>query len=302
MSSPVVDLASLNAGHRAQQAANAAAVQKLVMQLFVKMIDPKNIAGTAQPWLAQAIVAILRGRSSAILLATAYATAVRRVQVPDAPAFRIPRPEDPPVEKLIRSLTYTGPGKLAVDLAKTPQPLEPDHELTRPGEWDRFLREQDQYDRTLKELPAKAAVMSGAAAFQHVADGGRDLIDNVVRHDPVATGYIRVTKDQPCAFCLMLASRGPVYSDDSFDKSDPRFTGPGEHKVHNGCGCMLQPIYGSKSTKNWTDQARQAEDLWIKGDGDPEDKRPPTSYSGREAINAFARAARRQGLADLNRW
>lgn len=282
----------LNEGHRAQQAANAAAVQKLVMQLFIQLIDPKNIVGTAPAWLTQSIAAILRGRSSAIMLATAYATAIRRIQAPNADPFRIPPPDPVPMEKLIRSLTFTGPGKLAVDLAKTPVPLEPSPSAPH-FDWVQFDRDVADYEKLLKELPAKAAVLASSAAFQHVADGGRDLIDNVVRHDPVATGYIRVTKTQPCAFCLMLASRGPVYSKESFKESDPRFTGPGNQKVHNGCGCMLQPLYGSKSTKHWTDQARQAEQLWISD---------AAKYSGREAINAFARAARAQGLADLNRW
>lgn len=291
MTAPV-DLRVLDEGHRARQAANALEVQRLVARLFVKMIDPVNITGTAQGWLREAIIAILNGRKSAITLATAYALAVRRLQVPDAPAFNIPRPPDPPMRKLVESLTFTGPGKLAVDLAKVPQPTEPS-----PGapeiDFDRFEREMEQYERTLKEAPVKASVASSAAAYRHVTDGGRDLIDNVVTQDPVAVGYVRITKASPCAFCLMLASRGPVYNDDSFDQSDPRFHGPGAHKVHDACGCSLRPVFGSKSSKNWTDQARQAEKLWI-------DK--AAGFSGRDAINAFARAAREAGVADLNRW
>lgn len=287
-----ISVAALNEQHRLQQAANAAAVQRLVMQLFVQLVDPKNIVGTSQAWLTQAIAAVLRGRSSAILLATAYATTVRRLQVPDAPTFDIPRPPDVPMEKLIRSLTYTGPGKLAVDLAKTPKPLEPSPSAPHV-DWEQYDRDLTDYEKLVKELPVKAAVMSSAAAFQHVADGARDLIDSAVTNDRLATGYIRICKDHPCAFCLMLASRGPVYKDDSFKQSDPRFTGPGDHKVHNGCSCMLQPIYGSKASKNWTDQARNAEQLWING---------AARYSGKDAINAFARAAREAGVADLNRW
>lgn len=297
----MTDIATLNRGHRERQAQNAVEVQRMVAKLFAQMIDPTNIAGTAQQWMIESIAAILKGRRTSYLLASAYATAIRRLQVPDAPRFEIPRPPDPPIEKLVRSLAYTGPGKLAVDLAKIPQPIEPPESAPQfeHNQYDRDLRD---YEKRLKEAPAKAAVMSSAAAFRHVIDGGRDTIDTVVTQDPVAVGYIRITKDEPCAFCLMLASRGPVYKKDSFDRSDPRFTGPGEHKVHDACGCGLQPLYGGTSTRHWTDQARQAEKLWLEGDGDPNDKRPPTSYSGKDAINAFARAARRQGLADLNRW
>lgn len=298
MTAPV-SLRTLDEGHRARQAANAAAVQKLVMRLFVKMVDPANISQTSQSWLRQVILEILKGRQTSITLATAYATATRRLQVPKAPVFDIPRVDDVPLEKLVRSLTYTGPGKLAVDLAKTPKPIEPS--MSAPHfEWVQFDRDVADWEKRLKELPVKAAVASSAAAARHVADGGRDLLDAVVQSDALATGYMRIVKDMPCAFCLMLASRGPVYKKDSFDRSDPRFTGPGEHKVHDGCGCMLRPLYGSKSTKHWTDQARQAEELWI--DGRDEHGRTPASYSGKDAINAFARIARAKGLADLNRW
>lgn len=299
MTAPILDVAVLNRTHRDRQAANAVAVQRLVNQLFLQMIDPTNIAGTAQQWLVQAMQAILRGRQSSYLLASAYATAIRRIQVPDAPAFTIPKPPDPPAAQLLRSLTYTGPGKLAVDLAKIPEPIEPPDSAPHfeHVEYDKALAE---HDRRVKEAPKKAAVMSSAAAFRHVTNGGRDTIDYVVTNDPVAVGYLRVTKEQPCAFCLMLASRGPVYKKDSFEKSDPRFTGPGEHKVHDACGCGLQPLYGGTSPKHWTDQAREAEQLWI--NGKDEKGRSPASYSGNDAINAFARIARKAGMADLNRW
>lgn len=298
MTAPV-SLRAIDEGHRAQQGANALAVQRLVAQLFARMVDPHNIAGTSGPWLQQAMIAILRGRQSAILLASAYATAVRRLQAPDAPPFTIPTLPELPREKLLRSLTFTGPGKLAVDLAKTPVPIEPPKGAPN-FEIDTYERELAQYEQTLKELPAKAGITASAAAYRHVTDGGRDLIDAVITQDPVATGYMRITKGQPCAFCLMLASRGPVYKGDSFKESDPRFTGPGNHKVHDGCGCMLRPIYGSKSTKNWTDEARRAEQLWIAGDDGK--GRSPSSYSGKDAINAFARASRAAGVADLTRW
>lgn len=280
MTAPVVTLRSLDEAHRARQGQNALAVQRLVAQLFVQMIEPYNIAGTAQPWLQQAMTAILRGRQSSIQLAIAYATAVRRLQVPDAPAFTIPKPEDPPVQQLLRSLTYTGPGKLAVTLAKTPKPVEPDR-YDPEADFQLYDRELAQYEQNLREAPAKAAVMASAAAYRHVTNGGRDLIDSVVTHDPLVTGWVRITKANPCYFCAMLASRGPAYGEQSFDRSDARFDGPGEHKVHDGCGCSLRPIYGSKSTKNWPEPSREFERLWLTSGA---------KYSGERAILEFRRA------------
>lgn len=297
MTAPV-PLRSLDEGHRVKQNENAAAVAVLVMQLFAKMIDPKNIVGTAQQWLQQSILAILRGRQSSILLAQAYVMAVRRLEIPDAPSFVIPNPADPPIRQLVESLTYTGPGKLAVDLARLPKPVEPGpsepHELF--AQYDSDLAE---WERQLKQLPAVAAASSASAAYRHVQNGGRDLVDSAVASDNLAVGYIRVTRGTPCAFCAMLASRGPVYKDSSFAASDVRFTGLGNHKVHDGCGCTLRPLYG-KSSSNWTDEALKFEQLWI--GGQDAKGRSPSSYSGKDAINAFARIARKEGIADLTRW
>lgn len=294
MTAPLLDLATLDETHRARQAQNAVLTQRLVAQLFMAMVDPKNITGTAPRWLNQSIIAILRGRQSSWLLASAYATAVRRLQVPGAPDFEMPSPEPVSREKLIRSLMYTGPGKLAVAQAKTPEPIEPDRGLAIPEDFERYERQLEQFEQTMQELPVKAAMSASAAAYRHVADGGRDLIHRVIDQDPVAVGYMRITRPAPCGFCLAMASRGPVYREDSFDKSDPRFEGPGEAKVHDSCGCSLRPIYGGRSVKHWTELGRKAEKLW--------DDKIRGRYSGSAALNAFAREARELGLGDLNRW
>lgn len=42
----------------------------------------------------------------------------------------------------------------------------------------------------------------------------------------------------------MLAARGPVYNAHSFTDSNALFSGDGDFKVHPGCGCSLEPIYG----------------------------------------------------------
>lgn len=278
MTAPV----NLDEGHRLRQAQNADQTRLLVQQLFLRLINPQNITGTAPAFLNQAVVAILRGRQSAWMLASAYATALRRLEMPDAPAFTLPAPEPVPREKLIRSLMFTGPGKLAVDLVKTPRPTAPDPDsLPTRDERETYERELEIFQQRVAELPAVAAVTASAAAYRHVTDGGRDLTHAVVANDPVAVGYIRVTRPDPCFFCAMLASRGPTYAKESFDKSDPRFEGEGEHKVHDSCGCTLKPIYGSKSTKNWTDQAREWEQLWIASGA---------KYSGARARLEFRRA------------
>jgi len=53
-----------------------------------------------------------------------------------------------------------------------------------------------------------ALVRVQGSASRVVLNGGRDLLSDAVRRDPAAIGWYRVTDDDPCHFCAMLASRG----------------------------------------------------------------------------------------------
>ena len=58
---------------------------------------------------------------------------------------------------------------------------------------------------------ANGLVQVSGAASRLVLNTGRDTIVEAVKRDPRALGWARVTDEAPCAFCAMLASRGPVY-------------------------------------------------------------------------------------------
>jgi hypothetical protein len=106
--------------------------------------------------------------------------------------------------------------------------------------------------------------IAGSVA-RHAQNGGRQTLYDNILEDPVALGYIRVTKTDPCFFCAMLASRGIVYGEDSFDFSDPRFTGSGNAKVHDSCACSLKPVYDTQDPM-LVDVAN-FEALWYQSDG-----------------------------------
>lgn len=65
--------------------------------------------------------------------------------------------------------------------------------------------------------------------------------------DPWATRYIRVPSAGACSFCLMLATRGPIYYKDSFTHKRANYLGPrrfkqnGEAQTHANCRCVLMP-------------------------------------------------------------
>ena len=63
---------------------------------------------------------------------------------------------------------------------------------------------------------------------------GRDTIARNVDRDRYAR-YARVPRGATCAFCLMLASRGPVYG-------SSRSAGDG-NKYHSDCDCVPTPSY-----------------------------------------------------------
>lgn len=123
----------------------------------------------------------------------------------------------------------------------------------------------------LAEAMRLASGKTAGAVYRLVANGGRDTIFNTVARDRLALGWQRVTDGHPCAFCAMLASRGPVYQ-------TAESAGEGKH-FHNGCGCHPEPVYSRD--QEWPGNARQYSDLWASS---------TTGYSGRAAINAFRRA------------
>lgn len=70
-----------------------------------------------------------------------------------------------------------------------------------------------------------------------VKQSARDTIDGSVRHDPRRPRYARVPSGaHSCSFCLMLASRGPVYG----SKAD---AGGAGNKYHGNCDCQAVPVW-----------------------------------------------------------
>lgn len=68
----------------------------------------------------------------------------------------------------------------------------------------------------------------------------------------------RVTDGNPCAFCAMLASRGPVYQESTATVSKYAL------RYHKGCGCTAEPWYGNWSDWKPTAQEQQYVDAYFK--------------------------------------
>ena len=100
----------------------------------------------------------------------------------------------------------------------------------------------------------------GLAALLGVSDrlikqAGRDTIAFNVDRDARAS-YARVPRGDTCAFCLMLASRGPVYG-------SKRSAGEG-NKYHSDCDCVAVPIYRDTDLPSGYDP-RKLSEVYAKG-------------------------------------
>jgi hypothetical protein len=76
---------------------------------------------------------------------------------------------------------------------------------------------------------------------------GRDTITANTERDRHARGWARIPEPGCCYFCALLAVRGAVYKDGSFDDANARFLPhldtPSDVKTHDHCRCHVEPVF-----------------------------------------------------------
>lgn len=93
-------------------------------------------------------------------------------------------------------------------------------------------------------------VEAAGAASRQVLTGGRQSLLTLLDDDPQVRGWIRVTDGDPCAFCAMLASRGPVFK----SQESAGFS------AHDHCACTAEPVYYNDAP--WPGRAAEFRRLW----------------------------------------
>lgn len=144
-----------------------------------------------------------------------------------------------------------------------------------------FMPPEKMFPRGVK--PVSLEPHQSAEAFNRtVGDDGKARIYPV--------GWARVlTGRTSCGFCVMLASRGPVYS--SAHHAGKGGAG-GRDKFHNNCDCMVVPVY--KST-DWAGR-REFEELRDFYHATIDDvKAHPEKYSGKNAQAWLEQALKERG-------
>jgi hypothetical protein len=236
--------------HRVAQGQIGAATVAQILRLFPLLMSGGTIDTNSPRWLELAIAITTAQRARSAALAAQFATAFRLVESGTLDGFAATPALTLPTEAVTTSLMVLGPQSYRREIAKQIGVDTKDLDA-------RMLRE----NRLPQGIQLKLAANTARAAMRHAQNGGRDTLDDVMKNDAAVLGYVRTTSATPCWFCAMLASRGPVYDDDSFADSDPRFQGPGDQKVHDGCGCMLLPMY-RRAGEQWPGRAKEFDALW----------------------------------------
>lgn len=245
----------LTQAYRQQQISQGLAVAALVALYYKSKVDIDDPVSVST-WIDLMLPKILAGRDQTGRLAAAYGTVLRRIELPNAPQLSFtPTLADASIEKAVKtSLLVVGPADY-MNKAKLIESLD-------VGPIQRQAMLVNAKNTTADKLVG--------ATMRHVQNGGRQTLADNVTADKLTLGYVRVTSAKPCFFCAMLASRGLVFAEDSFDASDPRFTGDGTAKVHDNCSCSLKPVY-TRAGDQSLEAAEKYTDMWKRWGADQKD-------------------------------
>lgn len=105
--------------------------------------------------------------------------------------------------------------------------------------------------QTVEQAMKSGLVQVSGALTRQVLNTGRETVLETARREPRYNGWIRVSDGNPCAFCAMLLSRGPVYWSEKSAGEGSRW--------HDHCACSVQPF---KSGDQWPEANQKYRDLW----------------------------------------
>lgn len=218
-----VEARRLTEAHRQTQARLASTIVRQLTAVF-PLLDPTDIDATVERWLSAAIPIVKVGRTTSARLAASYVTTFRALELGiDADAFLPALADALPDEQIATSLIVTGPAALKAGTARA---------------------------RPLRSLLDTARTATASAGMRHALNGGRDTVIGSTNNDARALGWARSTGGgKVCAFCAMLAGRGPVYGEDTVG-----------FQAHDHCTCTAEPVYRHDAA--WPAGSERYAELW----------------------------------------
>lgn len=121
-----------------------------------------------------------------------------------------------------------------------------------------------------------ALIRTSGTTTRMVLAGGRDTIIESAAEDEQALGWARVTANKPCAFCALLAGRGPVYKAETVD-----------FRAHDHCSCAAEPHYPDS---DWPGRGREFHDLYNRATREASAAGDLRRGTQNDLLNAFRRA------------
>lgn len=221
--------ARLTSAYKSQQNRDAAKIAAAIALYYQRRVDPTSTE-SVERWLEVMIPRLITSSDSSADRARIFFDTLRRLELGVNDGFKATAALGTIDDGVRKSLLTVGPFDYMNKMSDI-RSLD-----VSPQQEKALLAEAKQV--TTKKL--------AAAVVRHAQAGGRQTVFDNAERDETALGWVRVTRANPCYFCAMLASRGLHYrsfGEGSFDLSDARFTGEGDAKVHDGCGCSLKPAY-----------------------------------------------------------
>jgi hypothetical protein len=209
---------SLTAAHSRSQAQIRAAVVQQLTRLW-PTLDVSRLDATSPGFISAATGVILGGRALSSRAAAIY---FEQFRVAEGVAGRGPvvidRPDADARDAIRTSLLVTGPVSIKKAAAQ---------------------------GRFGQVVIGSAFALVAASAARHVSEGGWNTIQETVARDDRALGWARAASATACAFCALLASRGPVYREDTAD-----------FDAHDNCSCGIEPVF-SENDYEWPPNSRE---------------------------------------------
>ena len=236
---------ALTESYRLSQVGVQAQTESEVAALMAMLFDIGDIQGSWPEVEAAIVETVRRQRGVSVQLSQrAYEMIRDAEQIPGVPTVRGPGAFD--VDLFVKNLRIVGPGSAGEGLLKSwPDPL------------------------------GTATSRTAGEAARVAQNAGRFSMHNSLLADKKCIGWVRVTDGNPCAFCRLLASRGPVYKTadaavatrvkfgagrtrndgkaDRRSKGKPGGKAPGiwsdranGFRAHAHCACQARPIYSER--------------------------------------------------------
>lgn len=122
----------------------------------------------------------------------------------------------------------------------------------------------------------QALIRTSGGITRFVLDAGRETTVLSTGLDREANGWARATSGDPCAFCAMLASRGPVYAGED----------SAEFQAHDHCSCGAEPSYEGSE---WPGRGREFRELYNRAQREARESGGGSTDTANDALNNFRR-------------